>query len=1171
MTTTGSFAAGTAIGGYTIERLLGVGGMGEVYLARQRLSERPIALKVLRPELSDNAVFRSRFLLEARTAASIRHPNVVATFDAGDDDGRLFIASELITGGDFSDRLERGPLPVDEAIVVGLAVARALVAAWAEGVVHLDIKPANVLIDDDGIPKVTDFGIARRVRDEDEEDGSGRATSSTIEGTPPYMPIEQWQGLPVDGRTDLYALGISIFVLLEKRYPFTPEDAATPREWLEAHLLESPLPLSAGDPPETLVDLVGELTGRAPEDRPDSAAVVARKLEAIQTIRGGAPTAPAVPAKPAPIAPAGPRLVGRDAELGHVTQIIRRAHDGHGDVIVFSGPRGVGRSRLLLEASGIAARSGARVLHGAARADAPLAAVRAILADFFGIANDAPVEERRETLRSELARLSGSGGIAHLLRALEPFLLETGGDLASVPELPTALLAWLIRQAATPAHPIAITVDDLHDADHATISFLVSLAEATERAPIVLIVSAANGPVGDAVVRELASRAAIERHAVSPLGIDAMSTIADWAFEAAGEATIRAAAAAARGLPRAVTEAKDHDDLDQIEALIGAAATAFEAASTPPPASVEPAETESARVERLLGQALDLRAFHDYPGAIAALDRLLPALERGLPPPLEVRLRRELARTLRLAGERLEQAVTHARLAAERARADGAALAAAEASIEAALALYLLRKNDESLSILDAAARDLQSTEPGGVVEERLHQRLRGEISLACGAALSRSTEGTNAEDADDAFAEAMNIAAALGDQDLFGRAAHARGEADLRRGDLASASRLLTLSASYKERLGDFAGLAIAYGGLGRLAIQQKNRAAAIEWFDRDLAIARRIADLRGVGVAANSLGELYEEVFLESGDPRAKTRAETAFDIARIAAERSGNPMDRAISAYYRGRFLIRCEREPSLGNELIGEAIAELSRLGNAGLVGQIRERVAELSDLPPLPPWAEPQDTVTIGETRDPVLDAIIDRRRLHAAELERLLAEGRPRLVFPNDSRAEPLPLDQAEIILGSEPGPGVVTVAGRSVSARQARVFWSRNDFIIEDLGSKNGTRLGALHLGRGERARLLPHTALWLGGLACLFVAREVHGSDADDRSDDRPSDADPRLVLEYLVRREWIGRGGADEILTRGDALDAVAEDLVRRRAVTPDQWAEAHRAACFATFLD
>ncbi len=219
---------GSKLGRYEIRSLLGAGGMGEVYLAYDPNLHRQVAVKILSADLTTNKDRLHRFEHEAFTASSLNHPNILTIYEIGHDSEYHFIVTEFIEGESLGQHLAREPFNLDEVLEVGIQVAAALAAAHAASIVHRDIKPDNIMVRRDHLVKVLDFGLAKL----SEPDSAGldtevltRAlpltTPGVVMGTARYMSPEQARGLPLDGRTDIWSLGVVLYEMVAGPQPFT--------------------------------------------------------------------------------------------------------------------------------------------------------------------------------------------------------------------------------------------------------------------------------------------------------------------------------------------------------------------------------------------------------------------------------------------------------------------------------------------------------------------------------------------------------------------------------------------------------------------------------------------------------------------------------------------------------------------------------------------------------------------------------------------------------------------------------------------------------------------------------------------------------------------------------------------------------------------------------------
>ena len=276
--------AGTAVGPYQIVRQLGAGGMGVVWLAEDTRLHRKVALKTVKGADADTSEGRQRLMREARAAATLNHPNIATVHDVLDVDGQVVVVFEYVEGDTLAARLQRGTLSVPEAVEITWQLADALAAAHTLGVIHRDLKPSNVVIGPDGRAKVLDFGIARLVPAGADMSGTAPGTLGFgLVGTPGYAAPEQYLSRNVDGRADLYALGVMLYEMIAGRRPFPSNDAIQ----LATSVLRDPAPklTSAGlwVPPQ-LARLVERLLEREPARRPASGEEVLVELSPIRDL-----------------------------------------------------------------------------------------------------------------------------------------------------------------------------------------------------------------------------------------------------------------------------------------------------------------------------------------------------------------------------------------------------------------------------------------------------------------------------------------------------------------------------------------------------------------------------------------------------------------------------------------------------------------------------------------------------------------------------------------------------------------------------------------------------------------------------------------------------------------------------------------------------------------------
>jgi serine/threonine protein kinase len=283
--------SGARLGPYEILALLGAGGMGEVYRAHDTRLNRDVAIKVLPPAFTSDADRRRRFEQEARAAAALSHPSVVAVFDVGVDGGVPYVVSELLEGEDLRRVLSRGSLPARKAAEVAAQVAHGLAAAHQKRVVHRDLKPENIFITPDGRAKILDFGLAKLITPPAAHEGDTALPSRHVTepgvmlGTAGYMSPEQVRGEEADHRTDIFAFGAVFYEMLSGRRAF---QAATSVDTLTAILRDDPPPISGSSVPVYLERLVRRCLEKNPAERFQSAGDIAYALEAVPMDSGPA-------------------------------------------------------------------------------------------------------------------------------------------------------------------------------------------------------------------------------------------------------------------------------------------------------------------------------------------------------------------------------------------------------------------------------------------------------------------------------------------------------------------------------------------------------------------------------------------------------------------------------------------------------------------------------------------------------------------------------------------------------------------------------------------------------------------------------------------------------------------------------------------------------------------
>ncbi|HEX7546706.1 MAG TPA: serine/threonine-protein kinase, partial [Gemmatimonadaceae bacterium] len=284
-----TLSTGARLGPYEILSPLGAGGMGEVYRARDTRLERTVAIKVLLDQLSGSAEVRQRFEREAKAISQLSHPHICALYDVGNQDGVEYVVMEYLEGETLADRLVSGPLPLNQMLRYGAEIADALDKAHRQGIVHRDLKPGNVMLTKTGV-KLLDFGLAKAIApaipmsdltsNPTAAARSNLTQEGTLLGTVPYMAPEQLEAKEADGRTDIFALGATLYEMATGRKAFSGSSRAS---LISAILRDEPPPISSIQPmtPHALDRAVRKCLAKDPEGRWQNAADLKSELEWI--------------------------------------------------------------------------------------------------------------------------------------------------------------------------------------------------------------------------------------------------------------------------------------------------------------------------------------------------------------------------------------------------------------------------------------------------------------------------------------------------------------------------------------------------------------------------------------------------------------------------------------------------------------------------------------------------------------------------------------------------------------------------------------------------------------------------------------------------------------------------------------------------------------------------
>src|SRR5579872_7185432 len=427
-----TLSSGTRFGNYEILYALGAGGMGEVYCARDCRLGRQVAIKTMSGQFAPSQEHLQRFEREARSASALNHPNIVTIFELGQVDGTYYIAMELVQGVLLRELMARGAMPLRKVMHIATQIAEGLAKAHEFGVVHRDLKPENLMVSQDDLLKILDFGLAKLVTS---TDGISDTLTQTIPGTvmgTGYMSPEQAKGEALDFRSDQFSFGSVLYEMVTGQPPFR---RATVSETMVAILREEPAPAAALNPqtPAPLCWLLERCLAKKPEGRYASTLDLARDLAAIRDRVGDTAAKEAV-IRPSNLPAQRTTFVGREAEIEAAQQLLLQPE---AQLITLTGPAGIGKTRLALKVAGSALDhfpGGVFFVPLAPVSDPGL--LPAIIAQIVGLrggGGQAPVELLKEYLQapSRLLTLLVMDNFEHLMSAAELVaeLLTAGSKL----------------------------------------------------------------------------------------------------------------------------------------------------------------------------------------------------------------------------------------------------------------------------------------------------------------------------------------------------------------------------------------------------------------------------------------------------------------------------------------------------------------------------------------------------------------------------------------------------------------------------------------------------------------------------------------------------------------------------------------------------------------------
>ncbi len=499
------------IGRYKVEKILGEGGMGTVFLAKDGHLARNVAVKVLSAEIFTDKNHIQRFKQEARAVSKLNHPNILTVYEIGQTDETHYIATEFIEGKSLKDHLKDGRLQLTSILDIAIQIVSALKEAHSAGIIHRDIKPDNIMIRPDGLVKILDFGIAKLIKKENfDTDSESKAAnqintiSGMIMGTAKYMSPEQARGHRVDARTDLFSFGVLLYEMVSGKQPFTGE---TVNHTIVAILENDPPPFSRKIPLE-LIKIIKKALEKNRDDRYSSAKDLLTDLKNLQSrlvIEGHTEHSSDYPYSTTDSSGDSTSfsslnkdealsfstfggdwqtpLIGRNTERQALKRLLESAYEGRGKFVLLSGEAGVGKTRLATEILKDGRRSGMLALAGHANENqtVPFITITEILEE---IVRQVPESDVRELLGKDASEIS----------RLLPELRNLFSDIPEPENLPPEQQQRVLFNSVfefckrvSIDRPLVMLFDDIHWADESSLLLIENLAKRISELSILMI------------------------------------------------------------------------------------------------------------------------------------------------------------------------------------------------------------------------------------------------------------------------------------------------------------------------------------------------------------------------------------------------------------------------------------------------------------------------------------------------------------------------------------------------------------------------------------------------------------------------------------------------------------------------------------------------------------